>query len=150
MAELTDFELLAQLGDKDVRFSTFEIASNSDAALNIVVSMNTAAIEGEIDAGTSDSKRAGIVVAPVGAYHNLIRYYYGAVADDEGKFKLFGIAPGKYKVFALEKTAAAAFRTPEAADQLEALGEVVDLAEGATVQSYPKLIPADRAAKAIE
>ncbi len=140
----------ARFGDKDVRFTTFEIGSSGEPLLNIVVSMNTATVEGEVDAGSSDSKRAGIVIAPVGLYHNLARFYYGAAADDKGKFKLTGIAPGKYKIFALEKMVAANFRTPEAADQLDELGEAIELAEGATLQTHPKLIPEERAAKAIQ
>jgi hypothetical protein len=45
---------------------------------------------------------------------------------------------------------AANFRTPEAADQLDELGEGIELAEGATLRTHPKLIPADRAAKALQ
>ena len=137
----------ARFGDKDVRFTTFEVGSNGDVPLNIVVSMNTATVEGEIE---GDSKRAGILIAPVGPYHNFVRFYYGAPSDSRGKFHLAGIAPGKYKIFALEKMAAASFRTPEAADLLDELGEVIDVAEGATVQAHPKLIPADRAAQALK
>jgi hypothetical protein len=140
----------AKLGDKDVRFTTFEVASNNEGALNIVVSMNTATVEGEIDAGSSDSKRAGVMLAPVGQFHDFVRYYYGTTAGDDGKFHFTGIAPGKYKVFALEKMAAASFRNPEAADELDELGEVIDLAEGAKLQAHPKLIPADRAAQALK
>jgi uncharacterized surface anchored protein len=140
----------AQFGEKDVRFTTFEVGSGSDTPLNIVVSMHTATVQGEVDAGSSDSKRAGIVLAATGPYHTLTRFYYGVPTDANGKFKLGGIAPGKYKIFALEKMAAANFRNPEAADQLDELGEVIDLAEGATVESHPKLVPAERAAKALQ
>ena len=139
----------ARLGDKDVRFSTFEIGSNTETPLNIVVSMNTATVEGEIDS-EGDSKRAGVVIAPVGPYHNLARYYYGTTANDKGKFHISGIAPGKYKIFAVEKMAPASFRTPEAADQLDELGEVIELAEGATLEAHPKLIHVDRAAQALK
>ena len=76
-------------------------------------------MSGEVDSGSADSKRAGIMLAPVGPYHTMTRFYYGTPADADGKFKLNGIAPGKYKIFALEKMAAANFRTPEAADQLD-------------------------------
>ena len=140
----------AKFGDKDVRFTTFEVGSSGDIPLNLVVSMNTAAVEGEVDAGSSDSKRAGILIAPVGPYHNLVRFYYGTPADNDGKFHIAGIAPGKYKIFALEKMAAASFRTPEAADQIDELGEVIDVAEGSTVQVHPKLIPSDRAAQVLK
>lgn len=137
----------ARFGDKDVRYTTFEVGSNGDVPLNVVVSANTATVEGTIE---GDSKRAGILIAPVGPYHNFLRFYYGAPSDGRGKFHLTGIAPGKYKIFALEKMAAASFRTPEAADQLDDLGEVIDLAEGAIFQAHPKLIPADRAAQALK
>jgi protocatechuate 3,4-dioxygenase beta subunit len=139
----------AQLGDKDVRFTMFEVGSGGDASLNIVVSLNTATVEGEID--SESAKRAGIVVAPVtGPYHTLTRFYYGAAADDNGKFKVQGIAPGKYKIFAVEKMADGRFRNPEAIDQLYELGEAIELSEGATLQVKPKLIPMDRAEKAIQ
>jgi hypothetical protein len=140
----------AQLGEKDVLFTPFDVGAAGNASLNIVVSMSTATVEGEVDAGSSDSKRAGIVLAPVaGPYHDLTRFYYGVAADDNGKFKLEGIAPGKYKIFALEKMAAANFRNPEAIDQLYELGEAIELPEGATVQAQPKLIPLDVAQKVL-
>jgi hypothetical protein len=140
----------AQFGEKDVRFTTFEAGSNSDVPLNIVVSMHTATVQGEIDAGSAEAKRAGIVIAPVGPYHNLARFYYGATAGDDGKFHLAGIAPGKYQVFAIERMTASSFRNPESVDQLENLGEVIDVGEEATVEAHPKLIPAERAARALQ
>ena len=73
-----------------------------------------------------------------------------SAADDDGKFKLRGIAPGRYEIFAVEKMAADSFRNPEAADQLDQFGELIDVPEGATLEAHPRLIPADRAAKAIE
>lgn len=139
----------AQLGDRDVRFQTFELAANNEAPLNIVVSTRTAAVEGEVDAGGSDADRAGILIARVDQYHMFTRFYYLAVADAQGKFHVQGIAPGKYKIFALENMSARNFRTPEAADQLDALGETIELGEGATVKAHPKLIPSERAEKAL-
>jgi len=139
----------ADFGDKDVRFTRFEVGSKTDAALNIVVSMNSAKVEGEIDAAGADSARAGILLAPFGEFHNLARFYYSVPADAAGKFRLNGIAPGKYKIFALEKMAAANFRTPEAADQLDALGTEIELKEGATTEARPKLIPMERAREAL-
>ncbi|HEX5227371.1 MAG TPA: carboxypeptidase regulatory-like domain-containing protein [Bryobacteraceae bacterium] len=137
----------ARLGDKEVRFSTFEIGANNDAALNIVASTRTASIQGEVD---STGARAGILVARADEFHGMTRYYYTAEADAQGKFHVDGIAPGRYKVFAFENMAARAFRDPEDIASLEELGETVDLAEGATVEAHPKLIPMERAAKALQ
>ena len=140
----------AKFGDKDVRYTTFEVDSDNESALNIVVSMHTGTVKGEVDAGSSDAKRAGILLAPLGPYHNLARYYYSRAASQNGKFHINGIAPGKYRLFALEKMSASSFRNPEAADQLDQLGEVIDVAEGATVEAHPKLIPTERAAQALQ
>lgn len=142
------------LGDKDVRFQPLAIESGSDAALNIVVSMNSAKIEGEVDPAGGDPKRAGILLAPTGKFHDLARFYYAVAADDDGKFKMSGIAPGQYKIFALEKLAPERYRSPEAADALDALIEgggalEIALTEGGTLQVHPTLIPFERAREVI-
>ena len=147
---LPGFLKSARLGDKDILLTTFEISGSGDSSLNIVVSMRTATLEGEVDAGLPASKRAGILIAPVGPYHGLTRFYYNTAADDEGKFKLSGIAPGKYKLFAFEKMTPTNFLAPEAVDQLDDLGETIEFAEGATLQARPKLVPADRARRAVQ
>ena len=139
----------ATLGDKDVRFTWMDIGPATDAQLNIVISMNTARLEGQVESAGADSTRAGILLAPFGALHTLTRFYRAGVADGEGKFKLEGLAPGKYKVFALEKMAAASFLSPEATDQLDELGTEIELSEGATTRARPKLIPMERAREAL-
>jgi hypothetical protein len=55
----------------------------------------------------------------VGPCHNLSDFYYGATTDANGKFHVDGIAPGKYKIFAIDKMDATEFGNPEAADQLD-------------------------------
>ncbi len=129
----------ARLGDRDILFEKFSIDASTKAALNIVVSMRGATVEGQIE-----NTRAAILLAPVGKFHDLARFYYGIATDAEGKFKLVGVAPGKYKILAVEKMLPAAIRTVEAADRLGD-GEILDIAEGATITAHPKLIPIDRA-----
>ena len=147
---LPGFLKSARLGEKDILLTTFEFSGNGDTPLNIVASARTATLGGEVDAGSPASRRAGILLARVGQYHNLTRFYYFTAADDEGKFKLTGIAPGKYKLFAFEKLAATNFIAPEAADQLDDLGETIEFDEGAVLQAHPKLVPGDRAMKAVQ
>jgi hypothetical protein len=142
------FLKVARLGDQDIRFARMDIRPGSEDPLSIVVSMNTAQIHGQVDAGSGDSKRAGILLAPTGQYSTLTRFYYD-VAGDTGKFELKDIAPGKYKIFALEKLAPGEFKTPEAASQLDPLGQEIELAEGASLEVHPKLIPVERAREAL-
>jgi hypothetical protein len=146
-------------GQQDVRFSRFSIEAGTTATLNVSVSTRSAKLEGQIDSGgvdgstgdgsTLDAKRAGIVLAPTGKFHELARFYYGATSDDEGKFHLENLAPGTYRIFALEKTAPATFRNPDAIDQLKDVGEDVELTEGGTAQAHPKLIPAAHVREAV-
>jgi Carboxypeptidase regulatory-like domain len=139
------FDKSVRLGDKDYLFKRLEIPAGLDAPLNIVISSNTSIVEGEVDAGDADSKRAAIILGPVGALHNLTRFYYGVLADDTGKFKINGVAPGRYKIFALEKIAVASYRNPESVELLDALGEEIEIPEGDKVQAHPKLIPQEKA-----
>jgi hypothetical protein len=143
------FDKSVRLGDKDFLFQRLEIPPGSDAPLNIVLSSNSATVTGEVDAGGSDTgstvKRAGILLEPVGKLHTFTRFYYSALAGDDGKFKLTGVAPGKYKIFALQKIAATNYRNPESGDLLDALGEELDVTEGAKIEFHPKLIPEEKA-----
>jgi hypothetical protein len=139
----------ARFGDQDIRFARMEIEPGSQDPLNVVISMNTAHVHGQVDAGSGDSKRAGILLAPTGQYSTLTRFYYDIAADDTGKFELKDIAPGKYKIFALERLAPADFKTPEASAQLDPLSEEIELAEGASLEVHPKLIPVERAREAL-
>jgi hypothetical protein len=143
------FLKVARFGDQDIRFARMEIKPSSEDPVSIVISTNTAQVHGQVDAGSGDSKRAGILLAPTGPYSTLTRFFYDVAADDSGKFELKDIAPGKYKIFALENLAPADFKTPEAASQLDPLGEELDLAEGASLELHPKLIPVERAREAL-
>jgi hypothetical protein len=145
---LGQFLKSARLGDDEVRFKPLEIKAGPEAELNIVISTRGAKIEGQVDAAGGDPARAAILVAPVGELHEFARFYYSVLADDHGKFKLLGLAPGKYKIFALEKLTPVPLRSPEVADQLIALdgdyAQEIELIEDGTVEAHPKLIPLER------
>jgi hypothetical protein len=121
-----------------------EIEPGLETSLKVVVSMNSAHVHGEVD-----SKRAGILLAPAGENHAIADFYYDVQTDDSGKFTLDNIVPGKYRIYALEKLTANDFATPDAPDKLDPAGEEIDLAEGAAIEVHPKLIPTERARKAL-
>lgn len=139
------FEKSVRLGDKDYLFQKIEIPPGLDVPLNIVLGSNTAVVSGDVNEGGTEVGRAGILLAPVGKLHLLSRFYYSALSDDSGKFRLSAVAPGKYKIFALQRIVTATYRTPESADLLDALGEEVEVAEGAKIELHPKLIPEEKA-----
>jgi hypothetical protein len=138
------FEKSVRLGDKDYLYKPLEIPSGLDTPLNIVLGTAGVAIDGEVE-GVSGAKRAGILLAPVGTRHTLAQFYYTTTTDDKGKFKINGVAPGKYKIFALEAIATVNFRNPESTELLDALGEELDVPESGKLQPHPKLIPEEKA-----
>jgi hypothetical protein len=143
------FEKSVMLGDKDFLYKRIEIPPGLDAPLNIVLSANMATVEGTVDTGGADAKRAGILLEPIGKWHNLARFYYQVLADEAGKFKLNRVAPGRYKIFALEKISTGGFLNPESAELLEAAlkdqADEFDVPEGGKIQVNPKLVPEERA-----
>ncbi len=139
------FDKSVHLGDRDFLYKRLEIPPGCDVPLNIVLSSATGNIEGEIDAPASKSNELASCWSPSVPFHTLARFYYSAVVEDNGKFKINGVAPRKYKIFALEKIATASYRNQESAELLEALGEDLEVTEGAKVQSHPKLIPQAKA-----
>jgi hypothetical protein len=143
-AGTTFFEKSVRLGELDVLYKRLEIPPGFESSLEIVESSNTSIVEGEVDTGGADAKRASIILGPIGTLHNLARFYYSVPVDDDGKFKINGVAPGKYKIFALENIAAANYRNPESTELLDALGEELEVREGSKVESRPKLIREDK------
>lgn len=134
-------------GDQDALLKPIDI--KSAAALDIVISTRSAKIHGDIDAQGSDPARAAVLLAPVGEFHEYARFYYSVLADEHGAFHRTGIAPGKYKVYAVEKLAPEGFRNPEAFDQVSSLFadflQEIELKEDSDVEFHPKLIPMERA-----
>jgi hypothetical protein len=139
------FDKSVHLGDKDFLYKRIELPPGSDAPLEVVISSNTAVVQGQIDGGDAAGKRVGILIEPVGKLHTLARFYYSGIADDSGNFKVRGVAPGKYKIIALEKIATENFRNPESGDLLDGFGEELEVTEGATVEALPKLVPEEKA-----
>ena len=138
----------ASFGGRDVRLRRFSVGAESSASatLSIVIGTHMAVLEGSIDVQEATSTRAGILVTPIGTFHDFERFYYGTISDKDGNFRIRNIVPGTYRVFALEKLEPANFRNPETADRLTALGANapsidIELKEDAIAEVHPKPIP---------
>lgn len=131
-----------RLGKQDVLTEEMEITASTDAPLNIVVSTRGAMVEGQVQADVR--AMVPVVLVPNGKLRSVISLYEAAPADNEGKFKMTGVAPGQYKIFAFERMPAGGFRNPELIGKLDRLGAPVEIAEGAHVEANPKLITAEQ------
>ena len=134
-----------RLGDQDVLTEDMIIGPRTAAPLRIVVSTRGGVLEGSVKRSSGeDAARAIVLLAPAGTYSNVLSFYSTAVADEGGRFKLRGLTPGGYKLYAFEAMEDGAWQNPEFLKPYESLGEKVEIAEGANASKEMQLIPGTR------
>lgn len=111
----------AWLGSTDVTNATMDLSGGAAGALRILVSTNTATISGSAPAGQFVQAQRVDDDTP-------FRMMRGAQADQTGQYKLEGLAPGRYRLMALE----AGTPIPEEG------GQEVTVREGETVMADVK------------
>jgi protocatechuate 3,4-dioxygenase beta subunit len=129
-------------GDRDVAQSGLEVSQGAaDSQLAIVLSANGGRIEGTVE--DDDSKPvAGAMVAlvPPGTPPPKALFKWGA-ADLSGHFAFIGIAPGSYKLYALEDADPNQLMyDPDFLKPLDSQAESVDITEGSRKTVELKLI----------
>ncbi|MBC7928025.1 MAG: carboxypeptidase regulatory-like domain-containing protein [Bryobacteraceae bacterium] len=125
------------LGTKDVLTEEMVITPQTDAPLNIVISTRGAVVEGKLEVG---QKRLALLLAPVGKFRHVVSFFATTATDAEGKFRLEGLTPGKYKMFAFEQLPPGDIRNPDLIGKLDSYGQTLDVAEGAIVTANPHII----------
>jgi hypothetical protein len=112
-------------------------------SLDIVVSAAGGFVSGTV-ADNDDQPMAGamVVLVPDPGQRKQIRLYKESTTDQYGGFKLQGIAPGDYKVFAWEGGQDVAYRDPEFLKAIDNLGAEVSVQESAGTAVRLKIISA--------
>jgi hypothetical protein len=113
--------------------------------LRIVVSTHGGILEGNVKKVSGENAgRAVVLLAPVGRYGQVLSFFSSTVADEAGHFKLTGLTPGSYGLYALEAMEYAAWQDPEFLKPFEDLGEKVEINEGMNSLRKIQLIPTPR------
>jgi hypothetical protein len=73
---------------------------------------------------------AKVALVPNLGYRNREDLYRNAVTDSSGKFKLQGIPPGDYRVFAWAEIADGAWQDADILREVESRGKMVHINEG--------------------
>lgn len=134
-----------KLGDQDVLTEDMIIGPRTSAPLRIVVSTRGGVLEGRVtkDSG-ADAGRAIVLLAPHGRFSHVLSFYTTAVTGEAGRFKLQGLTPGSYRVYAFEAMEDGAWQDPQFLQPFESLGESVEITEGVNASKQVRLIPAAR------
>ena len=137
-----------RLGEQDVLTEDMVIASNTTAPLRIIVSTRGGILEGDVKrVSGQNAGRAIVLLAPVGRYSKVLSFFSPTLADEAGHFKLAGLTPGSYKLYAFEAVEFAAWQDPEFLTPFQELGKNVEINEGLNPSRKILLIPTARSSQ---
>jgi hypothetical protein len=110
--------------------------------IRLLVSANGATIEGTV-VDEKGQPVAGATVVDIPAEQLRVHsdLFEQATSDEQGHFRLHGLNPGEYTVFAFEDLSDDDFRKPEFLAAYEGRGEKVRLEEGSRKTISVKFIP---------
>jgi hypothetical protein len=92
------------LGNEDILNNGLHLQSAGNGLLEIVISMRGGTIEGRVlDEDRKPAINAKVVLVPESSRRKRGDLYKNASADDLGRYRLSGLTPGNYKVFAFER-----------------------------------------------
>jgi hypothetical protein len=124
----------ARIGDADV-LSSLPLTAPAAGTLELLISTNTASIEGSVAAGSR------VVLVPDSARRTQFEHYRSTTSDRLGRFRIEGITPGEYTAFAWESLEENAWQIPEILRAYEGQGKPIRVGEGARETIALEIIP---------
>jgi hypothetical protein len=131
-----------RLGTQDVLTEEMVITSKTSSPLNIVISTQAAAVEGDVVKGKDEPSRAIVLLAPDGKFQNVTSFYRFTTSDEKGHYKMKGLTPGKYRLYTFEELDPNYVQDPESLlKPLERLSVAIELKEGQPATQNLTLTP---------
>ena len=130
----------------DVLAGGLEVAGESPAQLDVVLSPNAGQVTGTVlNPNTQKAAPATMVVLVPQEKERRDReaFYLTATSDLSGQFKFKSVTPGEYRVYAWEDVEFGAWMDPDFMKPLESRGEAVSVTEGGRQAGQVNLIAAD-------
>src|ERR1019366_4910695 len=130
----------------DVLAGGLEVAGESPAQLDVVLSPNAGQVTGTVlDPNTQKAAPAMMVVLVPQEKERRDReaFYLTATSDLSGQFTFKGVVPGEYRVYAWEDVEYSAWMDPDFMKPLESRGEGGSVSEGGRQAIQVNLIAAD-------
>jgi hypothetical protein len=119
-----------RLGDADVLNDGLNLSSSIRDPLVITIGTNAGAVEGRVvNGGKQPAAAATVVLIPENRHRFRIAHRY-AITDADGRFRISGVAPGEYKLFAWEQIEKGAWQDPEFVRDYESTAKSVRVEEG--------------------
>jgi hypothetical protein len=129
-----------RLGERDVLTEDMVIRPETTDRLHIVISARGGILEGDVKTNSGEDGPANVLAAPDGKYSHVLSFYSTVNADEKGHFKLKGLTPGRYKLYAFETLEYCAWCDPDFLKPYESQGAPVQIVEGVNPQKEVRLI----------
>jgi hypothetical protein len=133
------------LGTQDVLTEEMIVTGKTTVPLNIVVSTQAAAVEGDVTNAKGEPGKAAVLLAPEGKFQNVTSFYRFTATDEKGHYKMKGLTPGKYRLYAMEEFDGGYIQDPEMLKPMERFAIPIELKEGAPATQNLTLPPGARA-----
>jgi hypothetical protein len=120
-----------RMGDVDVLGQGLHLSRPPENPLNVVIGVNAGSVSGSV-ANAKQEAQPGCTVVLVPDIRNRQRrdLYKVAMTDSSGQFRMQGITPGEYTLFAWDNVETGAWQDPEFLGLYETQGTSVHIAEG--------------------
>jgi hypothetical protein len=134
-----------RLGQLDLLADVFRIPTQVSGQVEIVIGADAATIEGKVVNDRQEtSANVKVALVPDGPSRRRGDLYKSTVTDGKGGFRITGVAPGDYKIFAWEEADDGAWRSPEYLRQDESRGKPVRVSALRTENVSVVVVPARR------
>jgi hypothetical protein len=132
----------ARIGSQDVLETGLDLTSGPLAGgLEVVIALEGARVEGVVvDASGKPAQAATVTLVPESRLRLHGRLFQRTATGTDGRFKLSGIAPGNYKLFAWEAMEGEAYRDPDFLRPYESRGEMLEVHGKETLPASLRLI----------
>jgi hypothetical protein len=130
------------LGNVDVLNSGLHVDSQPEGQLEIILEEDGAAVEGVVvNAKQEPVANATLVLLPEPGLRSRRDLFRTAPSDASGRFRMPGIPPGDYEVYAWEVVEADAWQDPAFMRALEGKGQRVHLEGGERNRTQVTVVP---------
>ena len=141
------------VGGQEVSAFAFMVVPGAGGEMRIVMGTKMAQLEGSVEGiRPEDAGGAWLVLAPEDANIVAVGSLRNASADRAGRFHMSGLAPGRYRLYALTSAAAwtALRQNPRVLQVIAPRGKSVDLAAGGRATVQVNVMPVEELTQALQ
>jgi len=137
-----DYVKSIRLGNADVLNDGLHLTGPPQSLLEIVIGANAGSIEGSVSNDRQQAlPNATVVLVPDLRFRQRSDLYKVVTTDNAGRFRITGVTPGDYKLFAWENVESGAWQDPTFIGSYENAGRPVHLYEGSSENAQLQVIP---------